>query len=84
MIFKVIVKKIRIFKIRAPYQLNGVVSTLAHTADIRNSHGKEYKEFNTLGIFGDSTGIKHTFGMAIRMRQHFKSIEGHQLIGYKP
>ena len=44
--FKVFVKQIRIFKIRTPHQLDGMVAPLAHTADIGIPMGKKMMNSN--------------------------------------
>jgi len=52
--FKIFVEKIWIIEMGTTDEYNGMVTTLAHAADIGNTHGEKNKRFNPRGIFGDA------------------------------
>ena len=55
------VKNIRIIEMLATDEFDGMMSALAHAADLRNSHGEKNKGFNAPRVFGDTVRIEKAF-----------------------
>ena len=53
---------------------DGVVTALAHTADIGNAHGKKTEGFDPGGVFGDAPGIKNALKFQFIATQRLKAI----------